>query len=321
MMNELKLVLSIALLATINAPQAHAEFAASMVVNHNSAYVGTYKHLLFSSWGQRTHFGIDVISDAGAQVTSVAGGVVHDVINDSSDRNFGSLGYMVIIRHDALGKENKAIYSMYLHLQSAPTVQVGDIVHKGKVIGYVGTTGSANGVPHVHFELRYFPHRFSRQYNNIYAPHDARNETHAKSQWEDPEDFLVHWEWQGSGSLISEGSGQLECFGCDRDEVVVHPQLKEQGALPEAVFQLQASSRCRKVRFFERDDNNHSEHDLLTFETKNWHEANETVKAYNISLPFNYSLPADFPNGNYKLLRLKFNTDQPRARRIVGYCL
>lgn len=55
-------------------------------------------------------------------------------------------GNLTIIDH-GLG-----VFSAYLH-QSRFGVTVGQTVHKGEVIGYVGTTGYSTG-PHLHWEMR-----------------------------------------------------------------------------------------------------------------------------------------------------------------------
>ena len=43
----------------------------------------------------------------------------------------------------------------YGHMSAlAPGIQVGSIVERGQIIGYIGSTGYSSG-PHVHFELYY----------------------------------------------------------------------------------------------------------------------------------------------------------------------
>ncbi len=57
-------------------------------------------------------------------------------------------GNNIIIEH------NNGIYTCYSHLTiNGVEVNVGDIVHKGQVIGYIGQTGDSYGA-HLHFEVR-----------------------------------------------------------------------------------------------------------------------------------------------------------------------
>ena len=55
-------------------------------------------------------------------------------------------GYRVIIDHGI------DYVTLYAHM-SRYLVQPGDIVQKGDLIGYVGSTGNSTG-PHLHFEIR-----------------------------------------------------------------------------------------------------------------------------------------------------------------------
>jgi murein DD-endopeptidase MepM/ murein hydrolase activator NlpD len=59
--------------------------------------------------------------------------------------NHGAYGLHTIISHGG------GIDTMYAH-QSGVTVHVGETVHQGDVIGYVGATGWVSG-PHLHFEV------------------------------------------------------------------------------------------------------------------------------------------------------------------------
>ena len=43
--------------------------------------------------------------------------------------------------------------TIYMHMQYAPAVSVGQYVSKGQVIGYMGATGNASGV-HLHFAMQ-----------------------------------------------------------------------------------------------------------------------------------------------------------------------
>jgi len=59
---------------------------------------------------------------------------------------FGTYGLTVIIEHPG------GDYSVYGSLEKV-TVKKGDVVGKGDVIGYVGSTDPDLG-PHLHFEMR-----------------------------------------------------------------------------------------------------------------------------------------------------------------------
>lgn len=90
------------------------------------------------------HQGTDVFAAAGTPVIA------------SAD---GSLGYLAVdspvagtsLRLTAKG----GTYFLYAHLDRfAPGVQAGDAVAKGDVLGFVGSTGNAEGTePHLHYEI------------------------------------------------------------------------------------------------------------------------------------------------------------------------
>jgi len=86
------------------------------------------------------HSGVDLRAKRGTPVRAVNRGKV--VL--AADRFFSGLS--VFIDHGG------GIYSMYFHLDRM-AVKQGDMVAKGQVIGYVGSTGRATG-PHLHFGVR-----------------------------------------------------------------------------------------------------------------------------------------------------------------------
>ena len=61
-----------------------------------------------------------------------------------------SYGNCVRLRHD--NYNGKSLQSLYAHL-SKITVQSGQTVEEGQIIGYTGSTGNVTG-PHLHFEVR-----------------------------------------------------------------------------------------------------------------------------------------------------------------------
>jgi murein DD-endopeptidase MepM/ murein hydrolase activator NlpD len=83
------------------------------------------------------HGGIDQRAAAGTPIHAVAAGIVKIV------QPFNVLGGTVAIDH------GQGLETMYLHM-SKLNVALGDHVKKGDVIGYVGSTGRANG-PHLHW--------------------------------------------------------------------------------------------------------------------------------------------------------------------------
>ena len=92
----------------------------------------------------RTHSGIDISAPVGTEVMAVAGGTVASVEQDDL------MGTTVTIAH-ADGLE-----SIYANLAEVPSVEAGDEVAVGEVIGATGTTAAAESAraPHLHLEMR-----------------------------------------------------------------------------------------------------------------------------------------------------------------------
>jgi hypothetical protein len=152
--------------------------------------LGEFKHGTFPSppLGDFTHVGVDLIAACGSDVYTFADGQVKEVIDNTNDEDYKTLGYMVLIEHPAslIGKK---FYTLYLHMQGSPEVKIGDQVKSGStVIGKVGDTGKAFGC-HTHFEIRYFPERYSK-WGNIYGPGDQQASEYLKQNWEDPLAFF-----------------------------------------------------------------------------------------------------------------------------------
>lgn len=95
---------------------------------------------------QAPHTGIDFSEMRGAQVLAAAEGQVIRISNG----NVGC-GRGVLIAHSKFQR-----YTAYCHLEKV-LIHPGQEVKRGEVIGLVGTTGNAVGVPHVHFELLVWP--------------------------------------------------------------------------------------------------------------------------------------------------------------------
>jgi murein DD-endopeptidase MepM/ murein hydrolase activator NlpD len=93
------------------------------------------------------HTGIDLAVPLGTPVFAAADGVVM-LARPMADSGGQLVGYgnYVIIQHDA------GLKTLYGHLL-AIGVKEGDVVHRGQLIGLVGSTGNSTG-PHTHFEVR-----------------------------------------------------------------------------------------------------------------------------------------------------------------------
>jgi murein DD-endopeptidase MepM/ murein hydrolase activator NlpD len=101
---------------------------------HLTATFGEYG--LWSSM----HTGLDFAAPSGTPIYAVAGGVVTSVGYD------GAYGNKTVITLED-GTE------LWFCHQTSYTVSVGEEVHSGELIGYVGSTGHTTG-PHLHLEVR-----------------------------------------------------------------------------------------------------------------------------------------------------------------------
>jgi murein DD-endopeptidase MepM/ murein hydrolase activator NlpD len=85
------------------------------------------------------HSGIDISASPGTPVRATAEGVV----SYSGWTQFS--GYVVVLEH-GLG-----FSTVYAH-NKKNAVRVGQKLHRGEILGYVGSTGKSTG-PHVHYEI------------------------------------------------------------------------------------------------------------------------------------------------------------------------
>ena len=91
----------------------------------------------------RTHSGVDIAAPVGTQVMAAAAGTVASVEQDDL------MGTTVTIAHA------EGLTSIYANLGEVPTVEAGDHVNAGDIIGAIGTTAVAESAraPHLHFEM------------------------------------------------------------------------------------------------------------------------------------------------------------------------
>jgi murein DD-endopeptidase MepM/ murein hydrolase activator NlpD len=95
------------------------------------------------------HNGIDFLAPLGSEIYASASGIIEYA-------SFLESGYgnTVIISHDF------GIKTLYCHISETFVVKVGDYVHQGDIIGYVGPKYLSNGImngnttgPHLHFTI------------------------------------------------------------------------------------------------------------------------------------------------------------------------
>lgn len=106
------------------------------------------KQQIADTWGaprgtNRLHEGQDIFAAKGTPVLSATPGYVYNI----GENNLGGQTVSVI------GRGGRVYY--YAHLDSyAPQLKEGDWVTTKTVLGYVGTTGNAQGTPpHLHFGI------------------------------------------------------------------------------------------------------------------------------------------------------------------------
>jgi murein DD-endopeptidase MepM/ murein hydrolase activator NlpD len=85
------------------------------------------------------HGGIDIGAPEGTDVLAIAAG---QVVETGRNRPYGNY---VVLEH------GETTRSRYAHLESEPTVEEGQSVQRGQVLGDVGSTGRSTG-SHLHFE-------------------------------------------------------------------------------------------------------------------------------------------------------------------------
>jgi murein DD-endopeptidase MepM/ murein hydrolase activator NlpD len=97
-------------------------------------------HPVLKTW--RAHNGVDYAAPVGTPVRATASGRILAIGWN------GGYGKRIVIRHNA------TYSTIYAHLSRFRSdLRVGSFVDQGQTIGYVGTTGLANG-PHLHYEFQ-----------------------------------------------------------------------------------------------------------------------------------------------------------------------
>ena len=96
------------------------------------------------------HLGVDIWTEAGAQVFAPFAGKVHSFQNNAG---FGNYGPTIILEHELEGKK---LYSLYGHLfrKDLEKLQVGQEFQAGDLLCHVGPyPENGDWPPHLHFQL------------------------------------------------------------------------------------------------------------------------------------------------------------------------
>jgi murein DD-endopeptidase MepM/ murein hydrolase activator NlpD len=122
--------------------------------NFNTAIEPSYLYGTTEFGALEPHHGVEILNSTGTPVLAVENGTVIVAGNDAHHaygpwENF--YGNLVVILHH-LPYMEEPVYTLYGHL-SKITVEVGQAVKVGEIIGEVGATGRAIG-SHLHFEVR-----------------------------------------------------------------------------------------------------------------------------------------------------------------------
>ena len=112
-----------------------------------ASYYGTGRFIwpingIITQYFWARHNGLDIAIGAGTPIHAADSG---EVI--TSGWRTDGLGYAVQIDH------HNGFVTVYGHMIRQPIVRVGQLVARGQVIGYIGSTGHSTG-PHVHFIIR-----------------------------------------------------------------------------------------------------------------------------------------------------------------------
>jgi peptidoglycan LD-endopeptidase LytH len=104
---------------------------------------GAIRDMFNESRGNRRHEAIDILAPKGTPVIATDDGIVKKLFTSKP-------GGLTVYQFDP---DQRFCY-YYAHLDRyAPGLHEGQLLRRGEVLGYVGTTGNAGNTPHLHFAL------------------------------------------------------------------------------------------------------------------------------------------------------------------------
>jgi murein DD-endopeptidase MepM/ murein hydrolase activator NlpD len=112
---------------------------------------GIVPEQLTDTWGNarsrgRVHLGIDIMAKRGTPILSATDGIVMKIGTGGAGGNAITIVSYALSQH------------YYAHIDHFGKFKVGDTVHVGDVLGYVGKTGDATAY-HLHYGIYLYPNR------------------------------------------------------------------------------------------------------------------------------------------------------------------
>lgn len=120
-----------------------ADAPRAMIVPVAGVARSALRDMFHETRGNRRHEAIDILAPIGTPVIATDDGVVKKLFTSKP-------GGLTVYQFDP--DERFCYY--YAHLDRyAPGLHEGQLLRRGEVLGYVGTTGNAGNTPHLHFAL------------------------------------------------------------------------------------------------------------------------------------------------------------------------
>jgi murein DD-endopeptidase MepM/ murein hydrolase activator NlpD len=112
---------------------------------------GVSRDQLTDTWGNarshgRVHLGIDIMAKRGTPILSSTDGIVMKIGTGGGGGNAITIVSYALSQH------------YYAHIDRFGKFKVGDTIHVGDVLGYVGKTGNATAY-HLHYGIYLYPNR------------------------------------------------------------------------------------------------------------------------------------------------------------------